>query len=121
MANPKNPIIFMDVSTGVVTMKEPANLENHPNRKLEKPKRCSDYTHGLRHFWFEEMIMESFDGVLKRLAVCPETKFLMYLQSDLPLKWIMFDPVWGNDSDINAQFQAWVVERTVLDATEDRS
>lgn len=118
MAN--NPIILIKADEHEIT----TSLELHPNRQLVRPTRNSDYEYGVTSFWFEEMIMESRINitVLKRLSICPETNFLMYLQTDLPLKWIMFDPIWGHDEAINAQFQTWVIERTILDAkNEDRS
>lgn len=122
MANPpnRNPIIIMDVHH---SQTPPELLKHHPNNQLTQPARDPDYTEDSRQmFWFDEMIMLSHYGHLRKLSVCPETKFLMYLQTDLPLKWIVIDPMWGNDKSINAAFQSWVIERTVLDEdSKDRS
>lgn len=103
---------FVDVKT---------SLDQHPNRQLIRPTREPDFQYGVWIFWFKEMIMESRlnEIVLKKLSVCPETKFLMYLQSDLPLKWIIFDPIWGHDSEVNAQFETWVIEKTILSAKNE--
>jgi hypothetical protein len=90
----------------------------HPNNGLIVPNRKPDFIRPYVRIWFDEMILTSIrsDGmwIPKKMAICPVTNFLMYFESDYPLKYCLLDPDHHYGREVWDAYQDHIIEKEVL-------
>jgi len=96
-----------------------SRLEGHPLFGLMPPKgKIQDYANHCLMYWFDEMVRGCTNSAgeweWQKLAICPVTGRLMYLNGYHPVAWHVIDPKQLFENEMYEKYNQWLIAKHLL-------